>query len=261
MTREISTPRDEDELALMEIRLERLRSIYDRWIRWNYQRILRSAQSELTALDHVPDEREVAGILAHYDSRQRAVLSQAYREIFPLAGDIVAPSGRKSVRVQRKAEEELDPKLEEWLLMHLGTRITDIDTVTLHRVQQLLMASPDLPTFRKGLVKIFSDTPYRATVIARTETTTASNTAMQITASEHSFGRPVTKTWETRMTATVRDSHRKMQGVTIPMEEPFHVPRKDGGYDLMMYPGDYSMGASAENTVNCRCWCTYSYAD
>ena len=63
------------------------------------------------------------------------------------------------------------------------------------------------------------------------------------------------------MPATVRDSHRGMQGVTIPMDEPFKVPRRDGGYDYMMFPGDYSMGASAENTVNCRCWCTYSYDD
>lgn len=260
-SREISSPRSKRQLLLMETRLERVRLVYDRWIRWQFSRILRSIESEFNLLDHVPDEMEAASIIAGFGSSQLSVLAHAYRGIYPSASELVAPSEGKSFRVETKGTEEYNADLERWIQLHLGKRITEIDATTLARIRLLIRTSPDVNVFRDGLKEIFSDTPQRATVIARTESTAASNVAMALTAEDYSFGRPVTKTWETRMTATVRDSHRVMQGVTIPMDEPFKVPRRDGGYDYMMFPGDYSMGASAENTVNCRCWCTYSYDD
>lgn len=57
-----------------------------------------------------------------------------------------------------------------------------------------------------------------------------------------------TKTWHTALDEKVRMAHVAMEGVTIPVDEPFHV-----GASLMMYPTDSSMGASINELANCRC--------
>ena len=61
------------------------------------------------------------------------------------------------------------------------------------------------------------------------------------------------KTWNAIMDKRTRDTHRDANGTAVPIDEPFYV-----GDSLMMYPRDDSMGASAEEIVNCRCWATYS---
>ena len=61
------------------------------------------------------------------------------------------------------------------------------------------------------------------------------------------------KTWNAIMDKRTRDTHRDVNGTSVPIDELFYV-----GDSLMMYPRDESMGASAEEIVNCRCWATYS---
>lgn len=61
------------------------------------------------------------------------------------------------------------------------------------------------------------------------------------------------KTWETVGDTHVRETHQEIDGVTIPIDEPFEV----GGY-YMQYPRDASEGAGAEEIANCRCSLTYS---
>lgn len=62
------------------------------------------------------------------------------------------------------------------------------------------------------------------------------------------------KTWHTMEDRYVRPTHADVDGVTIPINEPFHV-----GNSLMMYPKDWeSFDAGAEETINCRCSVTYS---
>lgn len=46
-----------------------------------------------------------------------------------------------------------------------------------------------------------------------------------------------------------RDSHLDMEGQTVGMDEPFTTP---SGAQLM-FPGDSSLGAGPEETINCRC--------
>lgn len=61
------------------------------------------------------------------------------------------------------------------------------------------------------------------------------------------------KTWETVGDTHVRETHQEIEGVTLPIDEPFEV----GGY-YMQYPRDASEGAGAEEIANCRCSLTYS---
>ena len=90
----------------------------------------------------------------------------------------------------------------------------------------------------------------RASLIARTETHNAANTGAFQAASQSSL--PFDKIWRSVSDDRTRDSHSDMNGIRVPMDQPFEVPRSDGGVDLMMHVGDRS-GGSAGNTINCRC--------
>lgn len=61
------------------------------------------------------------------------------------------------------------------------------------------------------------------------------------------------KVWRTELDERVRPTHRLVEGKKVPIDEPFLV-----GQSLMMYPKDDSLGASADEIVNCRCVCSYS---
>lgn len=61
------------------------------------------------------------------------------------------------------------------------------------------------------------------------------------------------KTWMTTIDGRERDWHGEVNGVTIPIDEPFEV---DG--ELLMYPLDDSLGAGAGNIANCRCVAEYT---
>lgn len=61
------------------------------------------------------------------------------------------------------------------------------------------------------------------------------------------------KTWQTMADGRVRPTHFMVDGVTMPLDEPFNV-----GEYLMMYPTDISLGAGPEEVSNCRCWLVYS---
>lgn len=87
---------------------------------------------------------------------------------------------------------------------------------------------------------------YRARRIARTETigTTNSATLEGWRQSDVIGG----KQWICAMSDNSRKSHKKANGQIVALDEPFVV---DG--EKLMHPGDTSMGASAENVINCRC--------
>lgn len=56
------------------------------------------------------------------------------------------------------------------------------------------------------------------------------------------------KRWHTHMDGKERPSHADANRQIVPIDEPFIV----GGY-MMMFPLDSSLGAPAEQIVNCRC--------
>lgn len=100
--------------------------------------------------------------------------------------------------------------------------------------------------------KKFSE--YRADTIARTETLRAYNNGDWAGAQALGQFGPKTKFWiATYDPPRARPSHMIVGAENpIPMKQPFTV---DG--ELMMYP--HSPGASAKNTVNCRCVLGYNY--
>ena len=61
------------------------------------------------------------------------------------------------------------------------------------------------------------------------------------------------KTWETVGDERVRNSHAEVEGLTIPIDEPFVL---EGG--MLMVPHDDSLGCADTELVGCRCSVSYS---
>jgi hypothetical protein len=62
-----------------------------------------------------------------------------------------------------------------------------------------------------------------------------------------------TKTWVAILDDRTRDWHAEADEQTVPINQPFIVNGEE-----MMRPRDGSMGASADNLINCRCDCVYN---
>lgn len=60
----------------------------------------------------------------------------------------------------------------------------------------------------------------------------------------------MTKTWDSSGDGRVRDSHDKMDGQTVQIDQPFLTPTGA----RLMHPLDRSLGAPASEIINCRCW-------
>lgn len=93
----------------------------------------------------------------------------------------------------------------------------------------------------KGL----ADTVARSRTIARTETHTAATNASREAALQIGATRHV---WQSVVDKRTRTSHKSANGQSRPINQPFDV-----GDSQLLYPGDTSLGASAEEVINCRC--------
>lgn len=62
------------------------------------------------------------------------------------------------------------------------------------------------------------------------------------------FKKKAIKQWDTVGDSRVRDHHLVVDGQQVDANKPFTVNRES-----LMYPGDTSLGASANNVINCRC--------
>lgn len=96
---------------------------------------------------------------------------------------------------------------------------------------------------------------YRGETIGRTEAIAALNRAeqeaiLQAVDSGMVKRSAVTRIWDSAGDdGKTRESHLEMDGQTVGLEEPFTFP--DG--TKAMFPGDTSLDAPAEETINCRC--------
>lgn len=97
---------------------------------------------------------------------------------------------------------------------------------------------------------------HRATVIARTESINALRAGRDEgvrQAIEQGGISSARKEWDASGDSRVRADHRTLDGQSVGMNEAFVAP--DGS--RLMFPGDTSLGASAAQTIQCRCTTDY----
>lgn len=102
---------------------------------------------------------------------------------------------------------------------------------------------------KKHQAEYYYYSPDRGKFMAECE----SNTTRSYQCNEDAIAQGKTmKRWLTMGDKRVRTTHKEVGGTSKPMGEPFYV-----GGSLLLYPRDFSLGASAEQTAGCRCSIEY----
>lgn len=158
----------------------------------------------------------------------------------------------------------------EFIERYAAIKITGIVNATADQIRSLISIGQreglSVPETGKMIMEKIPDiSAMRASLIARTELHGSSQFAAQRAADQSGF--PMRKKWQSGSDSRTRDfgegdavvdefSHRAMDGVTVPLSEPYMVPHKLGYKEPLMFPGDPS--GSAGNVINCRCRSTFS---
>src|SRR5258708_7746591 len=142
------------------------------------------------------------------------------------------------------------PDVLVYLLTMAGTKVQQIDSVTLALLQSELADGVEAGESIAQLSQRVDDLylaeiiPNRSQVISSTEVVAASNWGSQEAAKASDLS--LDKVWLATNDGHTRPDHREADGQTVGMDEPFEV-----GGEQLMYPGDISLGAGADQIVNC----------
>jgi hypothetical protein len=177
--------------------------------------------------------------------------------------------------IETKADEDgfYERLYEEYMQRYGGQRISQISEATRGQIVRIIerglrdgLSLDEISDELMQTAPILSET--RAHIISRTETHSASMYASINSAKRSTL--PLNKEWVSAEDGRTRDfgegdgevdefSHRAMNGVTVPLDDPFEVPTRFGTTEQLMYPGDPA--GSAANIINCRCSQVYVPAD
>ena len=184
------------------------------------------------------------------------ILSSHYRSV------ITTTSERLIKQRETKQEEEIDIIVATYIADVTANKVADISQTTRKQIKQAIKVGIadglSIPEISEKIRRNRSFAPYRATMIARTETHSAMNYANHEISSQLELNRPV-KEWNSALDDRTRAWHRGMNGTTVSRDEMFKVmtPIAGGGFieKRMNYTGDINGGAL--NVINCRCFTLY----
>lgn len=112
-----------------------------------------------------------------------------------------------------------------------------------------IMTGESIPNMAKRIRGVTERNLADSVRIARTETTRVENSARyEVGKQGEKLGFKMKREWVATTDERTREEHADADGQQVDMDEPFTV-----GGEQLMYPGDTSLGASAKNTINCRC--------
>ena len=119
-------------------------------------------------------------------------------------------------------------------------------------INEGVQAGLGMREIRKQVEQVLSDRKEDALMIARTEATASLNYGQQ---SLRDVEQIKQKAWISTVDKKTRSSHAGADMQIVQNNQPFVV-----GGAKMMHPGDGSLGASADEIVNCRC-CATGYVE
>lgn len=184
-------------------------------------------------------------------------------EVYPMVDESMTAKAWR-MRLERKAAGQIDEddtwavEMRRWILENAGTKIVQIDDTTLQEIRRIFYESASVIEFRQRLDGLYLDQiiPNRSSVIARTESTAASNRASLETARSLDSARTQYKMWNTALDAEVRDTHQHLEGRSVEISDRFTWSGRYGAV-RMDCPADSTYGAPAGEVVNCRCFITF----
>lgn len=184
-------------------------------------------------------------------------------------GEMNIPENDKAERIKMAEElEEVFTIAMAWLFTMAQSGKTDYEPIRkqiedsyLDTLEKYVNVDKYLETHAKSFsydvidsTKSHRNEPYyysldRARFMAENEVNTAINHARYMEAVN---GGKTMKRWESIMDEVTRKDHREINGKYVPIGQAFHV-----GDSWMQFPRDYSLGASADQIINCRCSIIY----
>ena len=184
------------------------------------------------------------------------ILSKHYRAVITASGE------RLIKQRETKQESAIDLAVAKYIQNVTANKVADISQTTRNQIKQAIKKGiadgESIPTISKNIRQNNAFQPYRATMIARTETHSAMNYGNHEISKSLDFDKPV-KTWNSALDDRTRGWHRAMNGTTVARDEMFKVltPVAGGAFTerSMSYTGD--MNGGALNVINCRCFTLY----
>ncbi len=212
-------------------------------------------------------QRNGEDALDTHKNRMLRILRNIYNVTFDVFGDRIIKAVNEGKKNEVPTTPQFDLARRIWIQTVSAQKVTEIAGTTFEQANEIIRQALEEALEQqlgeietaKLIERRIRDTgaqlsQLRSRMIARTEAHSASTASAQLGAK--TSGLPMVKEWIASPTERTRHSHLVVNGSTAEIDEPFKVPRKKGGYDLMMHPGD--INGSAENVINCRCVVGYS---
>jgi hypothetical protein len=202
---------------------------------------------------HALTTLEQAGTLKH-------LIVSLYQDVGTDSGDSIMKDlkyGQKPFQRKDDTPDASDfnlfaPDVLVYLLTMAGEKVQQINSTTLAQLQSALeegvRLGESVPQLSKRVDALYlaQIIPNRSQVIAATEVVAASNYGSHEAAKASDL--PLVKVWLATEDSHTRPDHREADGQEVGLDEPFTV-----GDDQLMFPGDTSLGAGADEIVYCRC--------
>lgn len=229
-------------------------AIYQKQLMRKREAALKSALNELKG-NRVDDFEEIIS-----NSLDEPYLDSYYNSLYKQVGLLVGKDARESVlkRVGTKASNpNWMQSIIDYTEAYTGSRIVIVKGAfkaeVIDWLRDAIVAAPEMG-IEQVTKLIYQDIleswngvkEWEVRRIVQTESMAAR--AVGQDAAVRSLNIKFNKQWTATFNNT-REQHAEMDGVIVDMDEPFILPNGD----FMMYPSDFSMGASAENLINCSC--------
>ena len=135
----------------------------------------------------------------------------------------------------------------------VGWALKTTRTALVEQIEQGLTDGESVEQIATRIRKTFKRRRNEAITTARTEVLKATSRA---TLDGFKLAGVKSMRWHTSLDDAVRETHQEMEGKTVPVGEPFVMPRLDGGTEYAAAPRQGFRGSalSAGNTINCRCF-------
>tara|TARA_R100000655_G_scaffold714_3_gene3048 strand:- start:901 stop:1683 length:783 start_codon:yes stop_codon:yes gene_type:complete len=187
------------------------------------------------------------------------ILANHYRAVITAS----AKRLKKQREIKQEEDEDIDSIVAVYIAETTATKVTQVSDTTKQlikkRIRQGIKDGLSIQQISKLIRKDNAFKPYRATMIARTETHSAMNYGHAEIAKTLDFSEPV-KIWGSALDDRTRSWHRAMNGTTVARDEMFKVltPVAGGAFTekRMNFTGDINGGAL--NVINCRCFTAYA---
>jgi hypothetical protein len=239
---------------------------FERWAVVEFRKALRATVKPVINAPSVYDALQIV------DNLETDAIAKTFGNVYGRVGTYFALETQRSIKSRggvfetKSTETVFDRIIRAWILQYGAKRIENIEKTTRDRLKIELQRAFDngdgIEVVARNIVQSGSGIAdiKRARVIARTEIISASNKGSLEGARD--TGIPLLKEW----LATLDDRTRSyangdafdhtadsgVDGQKVLLDEVFIV-----NDESMHFPGDFTLGASAGNVINCRCSITY----